>query len=404
MGKDRDEKFEGHEESEYHFSDEEVSYEVEPEAPSKTTEYHSGEPKESLLTRITQSKRILASIGVFLVLVFIVYKMVAPSSVPSTEIANTPAVAQQNAMPKNPVVQQAQNPSPTAPQMTAPVVPPIPGAMAQSTNQPAPPAQAAPTAMPSAPAQAGPAQVPPAATAALPPSGTTLPPAAPAALPPSGAALVTAQQPTAAPPTQMPAAPTPQQTIATAQPASQQNPVATMPAVIPIEAPVPTSIVNQPAPGTTTVVETKTAALTADTEKMMDQFQAAYAQKFNDYANQNKALQDQVQALNARVANMENQLNQLVQVLTRQQGLSSNNSAPVIATASSAELPKMAYNVQAIIPGRAWLKSENGETLTVAEGDVIKNLGRVTKIDPYDGVVEINTGSKAISLSYGNGG
>jgi hypothetical protein len=65
---------------------------------------------------------------------------------------------------------------------------------------------------------------------------------------------------------------------------------------------------------------------------------------------------------------------------------------------------KSPYNVQAIIPGRAWLRAENGETLTVTEGDLIKDLGRVSKIDPYDGVVEINTGTKVISLAYGNGG
>jgi hypothetical protein len=34
---------------------------------------------------------------------------------------------------------------------------------------------------------------------------------------------------------------------------------------------------------------------------------------------------------------------------------------------------------------------------------MVRGLGRVTKIDPYDGVVEINTGNKIISLSYGNG-
>lgn len=63
--------------------------------------------------------------------------------------------------------------------------------------------------------------------------------------------------------------------------------------------------------------------------------------------------------------------------------------------------PKVIYTVQAIIPGRAWLKSETGETVTVAEGDVLKNYGRVTKIDPYDGVVDIDTGNKMITLSYG---
>jgi len=63
--------------------------------------------------------------------------------------------------------------------------------------------------------------------------------------------------------------------------------------------------------------------------------------------------------------------------------------------------PRIGYSVQAIIPGRAWLKSESGDTVTVAEGDILRNYGRITKIDPYDGIVEIDTGSKTIALSYG---
>ena len=44
-----------------------------------------------------------------------------------------------------------------------------------------------------------------------------------------------------------------------------------------------------------------------------------------------------------------------------------------------------------------------GEYEHISEGDTVKSLGRVTKIDPYDGIVEINTGRKVISLSYGTG-
>ncbi len=63
--------------------------------------------------------------------------------------------------------------------------------------------------------------------------------------------------------------------------------------------------------------------------------------------------------------------------------------------------PKIAFTVQAIIPGRAWLKSDSGDTVTVAEGDALKGIGRITKIDPYDGIVQIDTGRKVVTLSYG---
>ena len=50
------------------------------------------------------------------------------------------------------------------------------------------------------------------------------------------------------------------------------------------------------------------------------------------------------------------------------------------------------------------VESESGETVTVAEGDALKGYGRIAKIDPYDGVVMIDTGTRTISLSYGVNG
>ena len=98
-------------------------------------------------------------------------------------------------------------------------------------------------------------------------------------------------------------------------------------------------------------------------------------------------------------------MNQLVQVLMRQNQPQQSNPSPANVVGDmpqSTYQPKIPYNVQAIIPGRAWLRADNGETVTVTEGDVIKDVGRVTKINPYDGVVDINTGNRVISLSYGN--
>jgi intracellular multiplication protein IcmG len=243
----------------------------------------------------------------------------------------------------------------------------------------------------------------------MPPSGASLMPAA-------QQAVVIPQQPVVQQQPALPAQPTTVQPPAMAQQQMVQSPavpaqqVVSMPAVIPVQSTMPNYNPNQPAPSVVTIaggnnnLDQQTAALTADVDKLMSQLQTTYAQKINDYGNQTKALQDQVQTLSNKVANMESQLNQLVQLLTRQQGMLNSSAAPPQPVQPQiAELPRVAYNVQAIIPGRAWLKSDNGETLTVAEGDVIKEVGRVTKIDPYDGLVEINTGNKVISLSYGNG-
>jgi intracellular multiplication protein IcmG len=159
-----------------------------------------------------------------------------------------------------------------------------------------------------------------------------------------------------------------------------------------------------PTPPPASSLEANVSAISNQSQQLMGQLQAQYTQQVTAFENQSKETRDQVRALNARVSNMETQLSQLVQMLTRHAQQSSMGAPPSEAAPSPGPVVRIAYNVQAIIPGRAWLKSDSGETLTVAEGDVIKGIGRVTKIDPYDGIVEINTGTRSVSLSYGNGG
>jgi hypothetical protein len=395
MQNDRDNKYEGQEESEYHFTDEDVSYEVEP-PPTKQPSGGGGGggPKQSLGVRLSQSKRIIISGVVFLVLVFVVYKMVAPTStVQTTDIANTPTppaqvAVQQNAAPTNQVPAVAQQPNQQAPVTSPPTTAAPTATMAQAGQVPGQPVMT-PPAPPAMPAQQAMVQQQGMPVATAQPTQTSAPAMQPNQQPP-----MTMQQQMGQPvqQTQMPQQPLPPQQ------AMQGQGVATMPAVIPVQSAIPYTV-NQPAaaPGVN--------ALASDSERVMTQFQAEYIQKLNDYAAQSKATQEQLQALSARVINMEAQLHQLVQALTHQRGAAGHtNAAPAQPHHQQGGIePRYSYSVQAIIPGRAWLRSDAGETVTVAEGDMIKDLGKVTKIDPYDGIVEVNTGTKMVSLSYGNG-
>lgn len=381
MLNDRQDKYEGHEESEYHFSDEEVNYEIEHEESPQATK--SIEPKETILNRLSQSKRMVLSVVVFLGLVLVVYKMVEPNSTQSSTEISPATVANQKQISNIPAISVSK---PQAKSKSSTEI-----ASAKATMQ-------------------GAQQVNQSQTMSMQP---VIP--------------VVSSQPTAQ-------ALTPNVTSGTqglsqvgqqATPVLQQeSAVVSTPPLMPVQPTVGTqnssssqAVVSQSQNGNT-IVPTEaqistppgmTTPLTAVNEKLVGQLQSEYAQKINDYEMQNKAIQDQLQTLSTRVATMETQMNQLIQVLLHQnQSNVSSGSAPSAAAAATeqqaAEETKVAYSVQAIIPGRAWLRSDNGETVTVAEGDVIKDLGRVTKIDPYDGVVEINTGTKVISLSYGNGG
>jgi len=323
MLNDRKDKYEGQppeEEGEYHFTEDEVSYDVESETETSKKTSAQGNFKETILNRITESKRLIIGVVAFLVLIFVVYKFVSPPSAPVTDI------------------------TPQAPAQPQPMVATAP------TNQPRPAA----------------------------PVNNVL--QAPVNAPQQQSML---QQPTQAlSPMQQPVAPT-----------AVGQPTTGVPVVIPVQPAAPVYPGNETA--------SPELRLAANNEKLITQMQAEYTQKMNDLAGQNKLLQDQLQLLNTRVATMEAQMNQLMQTLTRQTSGTANQ--PANQPAPSAPEVKIPYSVQAIIPGRAWLRSDNGETVTVAEGDMVKGVGRVSKIDPYDGVVEINTGTKVISLSYGAG-
>ena len=50
------------------------------------------------------------------------------------------------------------------------------------------------------------------------------------------------------------------------------------------------------------------------------------------------------------------------------------------------------YIVHAIIPGRAWLKTDSGQIITVAEGDVLGDYGKVAFIDASNGIIRTSSG------------
>jgi len=158
-------------------------------------------------------------------------------------------------------------------------------------------------------------------------------------------------------------------------------------------------------PADKTVME-KIGMLEQQNSAMMNLLQTQYAQKITETEQQNAQLRTEVQELNARISNMEVAFRQLAKMLRNANpnataNASANRGMVSMPTAARAAPPRMTYVVQAIIPGRAWLKADSGDTVTVAEGDTLKGYGRVTRIDPYDGVVDIDTGNRVISLSYG---
>lgn len=122
------------------------------------------------------------------------------------------------------------------------------------------------------------------------------------------------------------------------------------------------------------------------------------------------SLKDQVNTVDTNISNLNaeiSKLNQSVTDLTNQVAKQSTIITMLIEKAKAKHrkpkftLPPMAvirYNIQAVIPGRAWLIGSNGSTLTVREGTKIPNYGVVRLIDSIQGRV-ITSSGKVIKFS-----
>ncbi len=101
-----DERYEDEhqEESEYHFSDDQVNYDMEADASVKgAAGAVAASPKESIAEKLKQHRRMVIGIVVFVVLLGIVYKLVTPSSGPATDFQQAPSPSSAKAAMKRPV-------------------------------------------------------------------------------------------------------------------------------------------------------------------------------------------------------------------------------------------------------------------------------------------------------------
>ncbi len=322
---------EGQEDGEYHFSDDQANYDMEADASTRDSVAVATAPKESISEKLKNHRRMVIGIIVFIVLLGIVYKLVAPTS-------STPPVTDfQQGMP-----------------VTAPV-----------KKVATPPVSQPPVA------QTAPVQQTTATTVATQPVMPTTPVVSQSSMMP--------QQPAAVQQSQQ------------VQPAQQSTAVTTTTTVVPADK--------------SASVSDRLATLEQQNAALMNMMQTQFAQKIADADAQNTQLRSEVQELTGRVSNMEVAFRQLTKMLRNSASAATPNQGVMSAPpATRVSQPRTTYTVQAIIPGRAWLKSDSGDTVTVAEGDVLKGYGRIAKIDPYDGIVDIDTGNRMISLSYGASG
>lgn len=107
-------------------------------------------------------------------------------------------------------------------------------------------------------------------------------------------------------------------------------------------------------------------------------------EEFGDFRQQIYELQQQLQILNGKVVELMDKVDKNAQAIA-------TNKKPVKKTVKTV---KHRYTVQAVLGDRAWLKDENGRTLTVEVGKQLAGYGEVTQItEKHGGLVVTSDGS-----------
>lgn len=121
------------------------------------------------------------------------------------------------------------------------------------------------------------------------------------------------------------------------------------------------------------------------------------AQRQSDVQSSIQSLDSELSDIQTTLANLSNQLTQVndgVQSLyAGQKTLIQSQIKPLKKITAKKEAPKSIYYVRAIIPGRVWLTTQEGTTLTLGIGDKLVGYGTLDSINVDQGIVTFNSGA-----------
>jgi len=125
---------------------------------------------------------------------------------------------------------------------------------------------------------------------------------------------------------------------------------------------------------------------------------SALNSQVNQLSNQLNSLSNNYQSLTQDISAMQNKLNLAIQAIeelsasqkSKKQIMPTTHHYSKVRRASPIHYEQ--YFIQAIIPGRAWLISSNGQTLTVTVGSRVPGYGTIKKILPLEGRVILSSG------------
>jgi len=122
-----------------------------------------------------------------------------------------------------------------------------------------------------------------------------------------------------------------------------------------------------------------------------------------------QALASQITTINNKVGEINENFEKLSNLIKQATPSQPRSNTPVIGanpsqnnqfqqTGGAPEQSPPAYYVQAVIPGRAWLKDSAGKIISVGIGDQVPGFGSVTQINTRAGSVHTTSG---VTIEYG---
>lgn len=111
--------------------------------------------------------------------------------------------------------------------------------------------------------------------------------------------------------------------------------------------------------------------------------------------NNVSAIRDSIDALSSKIGSLNVTISNLTEKVKSQQvELEALKPKPKKTVEKSKQQKnKITYHVKALIPGRGWLMSSQGVTVTVIEGTYLPEFGRVKSIDARHGKVIMSSGA-----------
>ena len=186
--------------------------------------------------------------------------------------------------------------------------------------------------------------------------------------------------------------------VVTAQPVKQPTPSVQPIVSKPVQKPIVTQpVISQPVVSQPSNLDTKISQRLSALELVSKN---ARSQLTNVDGNI-ESLKSNVSEIASQITRLNNMLSNISEQLSQQQQEIENlkpKPKPKKRRRYRSNKMRIKYNIQAIIPGRAWLIGSNGATITVSEGTKIAGYGTVKLIDPHQGKVILTSG-KTIEFS-----